>query len=372
MKIVIDGRMYYESGIGRYIRNLLHHLQIIDTKNDYSILLTKKSYDIVILKKNFKKVLADFGWYGVTEQIRLLGLLRSLKSDLVHFPHFNIPLLYKGKFVVTIHDLIHQHFSMERVTTHGSVIYKIKQAGYKIIFKNALFKSAKILVPSQFVKDQLIRDWQVNTEKIVITPEAVDDEILNLTQNPKRKNQNVLRKFNIKQPYIFYAGNAHPHKNIEGLIKAFLVLRKNQSLKLVLTGHDHYFWQKIKNEFQHKDIIYTGWVSDAQLVTLYKNAKCFVLPSFEEGFGLPILEAMACECPVVCSNIEALKEIGGSAAIYFNPYDRTDMISKTNRVLRSEKLRRDLKRLGSKRVKLFNWGRLAKKTQEVYEQCGQL
>ncbi len=370
MKIVIDGRMYGESGIGRYIRNLLHHLQIIDTKNDYSILLTKKNYNEISLRKNFKKILADFGWYSITEQIKLLGLLRSLKADLVHFPHFNTPFFYKGKYIVTIHDLIHQHFSMKRVTTHDPITYKIKQTGYKMIFKNAISSSINILVPSKFVKDLLIDEWQVDSKKITVTQEAVDDKITKLNQESRIKNQAVLKKYKINPPYIFYVGNAHPHKNIEGLIKAFLMLKKNYKyLQLVLSGHDHYFWQQIKKDHQYKDIIYTGWVSDGQLVALYKNAKCFVLPSFEEGFGLPILEAMACGCPVVSSNAGALTEVGGDAAIYFDPKDRIDMISKINRVLRSEKLRKDLIKKGSKRVKLFSWGRLAKKTQEVYEQC---
>ncbi|MBI2596964.1 glycosyltransferase family 4 protein [Candidatus Daviesbacteria bacterium] len=366
MNIVIDCRMYSESGIGRYIRNLVFQLQQLDQKNLYYLLYLNKEYKTLQHRSNFRKVLADFKWYGVAEQIKLLGLLRSLKPDLVHFPHFNTPFFYIGKYIVTIHDLIHQHFSMKRATTHGSVIYKIKQAGYKIIFKNALFKSAKILVPSQFVKDQLIGDWQVNTEKIIVTPEAVDSNIK--YQISKIKDEMVLKKFNIKKPYIFYVGNAHPHKNIEGLIRVFMVLReKYHRLQLVLSGHDHYFWEKIRKNNKHKDIIYTGKINDEELVVLYKNAKCFVMPSFEEGFGIPILEAMACGCCVVSSNKGALSEVGGDAVVYFDPYNAEDMIEKIESVLKSDKLRQGLIKLGYERVGGFSWEKLARQTLEVYE-----
>lgn len=370
LRIVIDGRMFGESGIGRYIRNLISELQILDKKNEYFILLLKDNYDTLAYHNNFHKVLADFRWYGVEEQIKLLGLLKSLEPSLVHFPHFNVPVFFRGKFVVTIHDLIHQHFSMKRVTAHGPIVYKLKQAGYKIIFKNALAKSLKILVPSYFVKDQLVKDWQVNAEKIVVTSEAIDDKIIQKTQMSKLKCQNLLKKLNIRQPYIFYVGNAHPHKNVEGLIRVFGELReKNQGLSLVLSGSDHYFWQRLKKENQSESIIYTGFVTDEELVALYKGAKVFVMPSFEEGFGIPILEAMACFCPVISSNVGSLREVGGDAAIYFGPFDREDMASKVSMVLKSDKIQQDLITKGRVRVKAFSWQKLAKETLEVYQKC---
>lgn len=369
-RIVIDGRMFNESGIGRYIRNLIGNLQILDKTNDYFILLFKSDYDRLDCSNNFHKIPADFSWYGIGEQIKLFGLLKLLKPDLVHFPHFNVPILYQGNFVVTIHDLIHQHFSMARATTHGQAIYQLKQAGYEIIFKNALEKSLKILVPSDFVKEQLIQDWKVIAEKIIVTPEAVDDKILNLNRKSKIKNQKILEKFVIKKPYVFYVGNAHPHKNVEGLIRAFKVLReKYPDLSLVLSGSDHYFWQRLKKENQSKGIIYTGFVTDEELVALYKNALCFVLPSFEEGFGIPVLEAMACSCPVISSNAGSLKEVGRDAAIYFDPGNIGEMGNKIDGILKSDELRKKLIAKGRMRVKAFSWKKLARKSWEVYRQC---
>lgn len=371
MRIVIDGRMYNESGIGRYIRNLIAQLQIIDQKNEYFILHLKKDYEDIVYSSNFHKVLADFRWYGIREQIVLPRLIKSLQPDLTHFPHFNVPVFYRNKFVVTIHDLIHQHFSMKRSTTHGSGIYKLKHLGYKKVFKKAIDKSEVILVPSFFVKNELIKDWKVDEGKIAVTYEAVDDSIFRIVQTVNQKEfTSILEKYRISTPYIFYVGNAHPHKNVEGLIKTFLRLKEDYpKLKLVLAGNDHYFWQRIIKEFQYEDIIYAGLVSDRELVALYKNASMFVMPSLEEGFGIPILEAFACGCPVVSSDAGSLSEVGGDAVLYFDPKNIKDMGNKINLVLRSEKVRKELIKKGLERCNEFSWRKLAEKTLEVYSQC---
>lgn len=378
MRIIIDARMYQQSGIGRYLRNLLINLQEIDHKNEYLILHLKEDYEDVQYQKNFHKVLADFKWYGLTEQRRLPKILHDLRPDLVHFPHFNVPSLFQGKFIVTIHDLIHQHFSMNRSSTLNPLIYFLKQAGYKKVFKFAIEKSLNILTPSNFVKDQLINEWNINSTKIEVTYEAVDDKILTIVNRMDMEDLGrIMQKFNIQPPFIFYVGNAHPHKNVEGLIKAFRSLSRFQRggnegrrLLLVLSGQDHYFWQRIRQEFQYKDIIYTGPLSEEELVALYKGAEIFIMPSFEEGFGLPILEAMACGTPVLASDIGVLREVGGKAAYYFNPESVEDMIGKIAKVVEYKKLREDLANKGYRRYKMFSWKKLAKKTLEVYRQCG--
>ncbi len=366
MKIAIDARLYNESGIGRYIRNLIDKLENLDLKNEYYILLLKDQYSRMNFNnKLFNRVLADFKWYGLNEQIKLPSILKSLKVDLVHFPHFNIPINYDGDFVVTIHDLILQHFRMDRATLHNPITYKIKQWGYEKVFSNGIAKSKRILVPSDYVKNLLISERNINPDKIVVTYEAVDDEILKIQGEPS----SIFKK-QISNPYIFYVGNAHPHKNVEGLIKAFVMLKKKYpDLSLVLSGYDHYFWKQIKKENNYPGVIYTGYVSDKELIFLYKNALCFVMPSFEEGFGIPLLEAMAFNCPVVSSYAGSLKEIGADAALFFNPHKIKDMAEKIEKVLSGGNVRKKLKDRGAKRFKMFSWQKLAKQTMEVYDQC---
>lgn len=371
MRIGIDARFYNESGVGRYIRNLLVHLQKIDSKNEYFIFLLEPDYATLKFHKNFHKALANFAWYGFAEQFKFPQLLNKYKLDLAHFPHFNVPIFYTGKFVVTIHDLIHQHHSMQRVTTLNPFTFKIKQIGYRKVFKNAITKSCKIVAPSNSVRKLLEEEWNVNSGKVVVTPEAVDNKLITAAETlTKIKSKEILNKFGVKAPYIFYIGNAHPHKNIEGLIKAFLKLRdRHTSLYLVLSGADHYFWQRVKDEFNFKDILYTGFVTDEELVALYKNAACFVMPSFEEGFGIPVLEAFSCGCPVISSNAGSLEEVGGNAALYFNPASPDDIVDKISQVLSSKALRKDLISKGQSRVKDFSWEKLTKQTLEVYEKC---
>lgn len=374
MRIVIDGRLWSESGLGRYIRNLVYELQKIDQVNDYFILLLKKDFYDVSYDKNFHKVLADFKWYGIKEQIKLPELLKSLKPDLVHFPHFNVPIFYRGKFVVTIHDLIHQHFKTRNTSTLNPFFHMLKKNGYRKVFSHAVKKSVKIITPSEFVKNQLINEWGIEEDKVAVTYEGVDEGVIRIVGEVVEKDfVKVSEKFGIKKPYLFYIGNAQPHKNLSRLISVFgKIKEKHPDLNLVLSGPKHIFWEKIKKESHSRGgILFTGFVSEEEMVILYKNAQSFVMPSLEEGFGIPILEAMACSCPVVSSSAASLPEVGGSAnaesVLYFDPKDENDMENKILQVLDDKKLRKELIKKGERRYKEFSWQKMAKQTLAIYK-----
>ncbi len=369
MRVGIDCRMINESGIGRYLRNLIKELVKKDSQNQYFLLLRKKDLKLNFAD-NFHKVEADYHWYGFKEQLKLPGLLNSLKLDLVHFPHFNVPMLYRGKFVVTIHDLLHQHFQMNRATTLDPLTYKIKTIAYNYVFKNALSVSERIITPTKFVKEQLMGEWDIESDKIVVTHEGVDDTIIAIARNMSTiKSKQLLQQLKIVQPYLFYVGNAHPHKQVDKLVAAFLELKKDYpELKLVLSGKRNYFWDQI--DISDEGVIFTDFITDEQLVALYKNAKCFVMPSLEEGFGIPILEAFACGVAVVSSNAGALKEVGQDACLFFDKNDTQDMVSKIRRLLEDSDLVAKLIKKGEQRYNQFSWQRMAEQTLEVYKQCG--
>lgn len=372
MKIAIDARLYNQSGIGRYLKNLIEQLQKIDKENNYFILLKKKEYDNLEFSKNFEKVLADIPWYGFAEQIKIPKILKSLDVDLVHFPHFNVPILYSGKFIVTIHDLIHQHFKMQRASALNPVFYRIKQSAYRLNFSKAVKRALKILTPSQYVKDDLLNNWKIDPKKVLVTHEAVEDRFFELSKKmTDGKCKEVLEKYNIKPPFLFYVGNAHPHKNVGRLIESFLMLNQDhQNLKLVLAGNDHYFWKNIRNKYEkEKNIIFTGFINDEELVAIYKKATLFVTASLAEGFGIPILEAMSVRTPVVSSNTTSLPEVGGSAAVYFDPHETGSCINAIKKVLNDKSLQDKLIEKGEKRVKDFSWKKMAEQTLEVYIQC---
>ncbi|OGE34501.1 hypothetical protein A3C32_04120 [Candidatus Daviesbacteria bacterium RIFCSPHIGHO2_02_FULL_41_14] len=365
MRIGIDARMYDESGIGRYLRNLISHLGKLDKHNSYFVLLQEKNIHIK-LPKNFSKIKANFGWYGLKEQWELPGILSKLNLDVVHYPHFNVPLLYSGKFVVTIHDLIHQHFTDQETSTKRELVQKIKKYGYKKVFNFAVNKSQKIITPTISIKNQLIKEWSINSEKIKATHEAVEDELIKLVA---KNNSAVL----VTGSYLFYVGNAHPHKNLEKLITVFRQLRlTHPELQLVLSGKENYFWRRVQKLVQDdaiQGVVFTGFITDEQMATLYKNALAFVFPSLEEGFGIPLLEAMAFGCPVVASNIPVIKEVGEDAVFYFDPKDEIEMRGKLLQVIENSRLRKVLTDRGLKHYKKFSWENLAQQTLEVYKQC---
>src|SRR3990167_2449525 len=209
------------TGLGKYTEKLILNLAKLDKKNEYSIFLRSENWNFFKLPENFKKILANIKWYSPEEQLKLSGIFSKERLDLVHVPHFNVPVLYKGKFVVTIHDLIHHQFSEQSTSTKNFLMFKIKRAAYKTIIYSAVRRAAKIIVPSNFVKKQVIGAFKINPDRIIVTYEAAEEEYFGQHQNSKLKTQNLLKMLKIKTPYIIYVGNAYPHKNLERLLDAF-------------------------------------------------------------------------------------------------------------------------------------------------------
>lgn len=368
MKIGIDARLINASGVGRYIKNLIENLERLDRFNEYYIFLLEGDCEKLQFKNNFKKILANFPWYTFEEQIKFPKLIKNTGLDLMHFPHFNVPIFYNDKFIVTIHDLVHQHFSQFSASTK-KVGYFMKKLGYKKAFSHAIKNSEKIITVSNFTRKCLMDEWKIDSDKIILTYEGVDKNLVEISKKIKQDEiKEVLEKFDLHPPLIFYIGNAHPHKNLKLLIESFLILRKKfLSLKLVLSGPNHKFWDDLRSKYEvEKSVLFTGFLSDTELVAVFKSSLIFVIPSLEEGFGLPLLEAFEFGVPVASSSAGALKEIGGDSAIYFNPLDIDECVSKISQVLSDNALREKLIFSGKKRVLNFSWDILARKTLNLY------
>jgi len=175
MRIVIDARLYglENAGLGRYTINLVNELQKLDKSNEYFILLRKKYFNQLNFNSNWKKVLVDINHYSLQEQVKLPKIIKDLRPDLVHFLHFNVPVFYKGKFIVTIHDLLmHKQRGLEATTLTPSR-YFLKRLGYKFVFGNAVKKAIKVIVPSQAVKDEICYYYKLNPEKVIVTYEGI-------------------------------------------------------------------------------------------------------------------------------------------------------------------------------------------------------
>ncbi len=372
MKIGIDARFFGPegTGIGRYLENLLKNLEEIDKENEYYIFLKDSNYPLYNPKnKNFQKFKADAHWYSVKEQIIMPAALKSKNLDLVHFPHFNIPLLYNGKFVVTIHDLTKTLFGDRAAVKKAAPILLTKQAVYSFTINQALRRAKKIIVPSNFVKKEICRVFNTDEAKIEVVAEAADDFKLRLEEVSEGKKKEILGKYAIKENFILFIGNSYPYKNLERLIEALVQIRKDTQLVCV-SKRDYWMERLIEKaeELNLKDrLVVTGFVPDEELVVLLQTAKLLTFPSLSEGFGLPGLEAMNLGCPVVAANASSLPEIYSDAAIYFDPNSAQDIAEKINKVLTDKKLSQQLREKGLEQVKKFSWRKTAQQTLNVYQ-----
>ena len=376
LRIGIDARFAGPegTGLGKYTEELILNLAKLDKKNEYSIFLRSKNWNFFKLPKNFKKVLADIKWYSTDEQLKLSGIFSKEKLDLLHIPHFNVPILYRGKFIATIHDLIHHQFSEQSASTKNFLMFKIKRTAYKIIIYSAVRRAAKIIVPSNFVKKQVISAFKINPEKIIVTYEAAEEEYFGQLKNSKLKTQNLLKMLKIKTPYIIYVGNAYPHKNLERLLDAFKILISHHSTliaNLVIVCPRDVFSERLNAEIAKRDlesqVVLCGYLEPKDLKLLFDYAEVYVFPSLSEGFGIPGLNAMAANIPVVCSNIPTLQEIYQDAALYFDPGNSGDFADKIRKILEDAKTRSLLVEKGEKLIRRYSWQKMARETLDVYE-----
>lgn len=373
-KILFDGRFLSLShaGLGRYSMELLRHLLPLDLAQKYVVIVLKGTQITGDLAQKMNErenpvevVEVDVGHYSIAEQVRLPSIINSLKVDLVHFPHFNHPLLYKGDFVVTIHDL-----TLSLYAERGG---KLKQSLYKKVIAHAARKAKKILTVSDFVKKELIREFDLLPQRVVTTYNGIDENFKKIT-NPRILTK--AEQYSLKNPYILSVGQWRTHKNLLRLIDAYAQIVKDKKftgrLDLVFVGRVDPKYpelrEKVKRLGLEDSVKFTGFVPDEDLPIIYNNAVLFVFPSLSEGFGLPGLEAQACAVPLASSDKTSLPEIFGDGAIYFNPMDTNDMAAKIKSILEDEKLRSNLLSAGLQNAKRFSWDQTARKTLEVYRE----
>lgn len=365
MKIGIDARLWNETGVGRYIRNLVWELEKVDAKNEY-VLFVKKGFkiqDLGFKNEKWNVIETSVHWHSVKEQLTFPNILYKENLDLMHFTYFSLPVFYTKPFVVTIHDLIINHFPTGKASTLPYPLYYMKRIGYDFVMDHAVKYSEKIIVPLNAVKDNVMQTFAVPEEKIAVTYEG----------NSKLKVSSSAKASEDKQNYFLYVGNAYPHKNLEKLIDAFVLFKKttHEEINLVLVGKDDYFYKRLHEKIEREkleNIIIKHNVSDEELFALYEKAVAFVSPSLMEGFGLPPLEAMSASCLALLSDIPSFREVCQDAAFYFDPSSKESLKQQLQFVynLGHQKKEEQIQK-GLKRVKEFSWRKMAEQTLEVYE-----
>lgn len=370
MRIGIDARMYgaeATTGIGAYIKNLTDQLFEIDRKNEYILLMLDPAYSkFQVPNDRVKKIKVKSGWYSWSEQFELPKVLLSQKLDLVHFPHFNIPIFYPKKFILTIHDITPKFYPGPNVK--NSVIRKW---GYKTVFRTGLKKAKKIISNSNYTKKNLIDFFKTPAQKIETIYLGVDQNF-KVTSDPESLKK-IKNKFQISKPFIFYVGVWRDHKNLPNLIKAFEITKSEYQLdyQLVLAGQPDPRYPEAKELIEKSnfksDIILPGFIANNDLPLVYSAASLFILPSFCEGFGLVALESLACGTPVIVSNSTSLPEILADSAIYFNPHNPQEIAKVANQILTDQILYQKLKTRGLEQVKKYSWRKCAQETLAIYQ-----
>lgn len=331
-KIGIDARLYFQTGVGVYLRNILHYLQLSPPKNTrfYIYILKQDASYITFNNKNFitRPVLAK--WHTLQEQVGFLNDIYGDKLDLMHFTYFSYPILYKEKFIATIHDLTPLKFKTGRASTKNRFIFELKHRAFEFVLSRQVANATKIITPTETVKKQLSKIYGSKVkDKTKAIYEGVDYELMET-----KPNMDLRHRF--PQRFFLYVGNFYPHKNVERLVDAFKKIQKD--VNLVLIGPNNYFSERLKYKI-HSEKITSVFLfhkaNTADLVYFYKNSLALINPSLSEGFGLPIIEATYFNLPIIASNLEVFHELLGNQFISIDPNSTSDIESKINYFLQN-------------------------------------
>ncbi|MBF8280968.1 MAG: glycosyl transferase family 1 [Candidatus Magasanikbacteria bacterium] len=373
MRLGLDARMYGPAGgIPRYIQQLIAELEILDTENEYVIFLRQENWhDWEPKNPRWRKVLANARWYTLKEQFIMPRLIRKAQIDLMHFPHWNIPFFWAGKFTAMIHDLILLHYPSQRATTLSPFFFKIKYWGFRRALKKALAKSCAIFTPSQFTKNDLLKNYLALTGAAP-TPETENRiQVTALAPSPLPPPKPIEVAPLELSPFILSVGNSYPHKNLEALFDAFLASTRLMAHVLVHAGNRDDFSVELQKKFSANSdrLIFIDNPDDSALSGLYANAQAFIIPSLYEGFGLPALEAMTKNLPVAAANAASLPEIVGDAALLFDPTSKNAVKNALEQIIFDQNLRTELIAKGKTRLVHFSWQNTAKNTLALWKNC---
>lgn len=367
MTIGIDGNeanVPQKVGVSVYTFKLLEHFQKAANPDLKFIVYLKKAPHVDLPDENdfftYKVVSGPFLWSQIFLPFALLkNRFSRNRIDVFFSPAHYAPRLSPCPVVVTVHDVAYLHFPNEFLKKD---LYQLKNWT-----EYSVRKAKKVIAVSKA------------TKKDVMTHYGIADRDIEVVYNGFEKNIELEQAIPpvppVKSPYVLYVGTIQPRKNINTLIRAFTLFNKSHpDYNLVITGKKGWLFDEIFKEardlYLNNKIVFTGFVSDEELVYLYRHAFCFVLPSLYEGFGIPLLESMSFGAPAISSYASSLPEVGGEAALYFDPNDVKDLAGRLEVLHSDKKLRRELINKGAERIKQFSWTTCAQNTLQVLQAVG--
>jgi glycosyltransferase involved in cell wall biosynthesis len=352
-RVLLDARKARDFGIGTYIRGLLGGLARQDRWDLTALVFSGEE---ALLPPGVAARVCAARHYSLGELVAVRRAISAAKPDLFHAPHYVVPFFPPRTTVVTIHDLMH--------LTRPEHATPAKRAYARWMMGRALRLAAKVIAGSEATKREILAFGPSRGLEVEVIPYGVRQEFFECEE--KRVSMRGLAEARspvlpFEAPYLLFLGNDKPHKNLDGLLAAFARLRASfPSLSLVLAG-------VAPGRIHAEGVQALGFVPEADVPPLLAGARALVLPSFAEGFGLPVLEAQAAGTPVACSDLPALREAAGDAAVFFDPADVGSILAGLEKILKDDELRKILRKSGRERAAQFTWARAAERTARIYD-----
>ncbi len=361
--IYIDCRQLGGSGIGTYIENLIRNYETLSPEISFEYLVGKDQAAFIESFSQTRIKIYNDPIYSIVEQFKWLSKINPF--GLLHIPHYNAPLFYPGKLIVTVHDVC--HLAMKQF--FPGMLKRIYSGPF---LKRILNKADQIITVSNFSKSELIKFFQIPAEKITVIYNGVGPIFRPI---PAEESLKTIRKYNLPDAYLLFVGNIKRHKNIVGLINSYdLAQQQNPDLPpLVLLGQYTDLKRDIPEVIElvqrllsKKKILFTGVLPTSDLPAIYTRASLFLFPSFYEGFGLTILEAMACGTPVITSNTSSIPEVVHDAAKLINPYDNEMISNAILELAEDTALQEDYRNKGFQLARQYSWKTSAEQHLRIY------
>lgn len=369
MKIAFDLRRIKNPGIGRYMKCLVEAVVMQAPEHEYLLVMPPDGEDLIAVQTaNVQKISPTLKYYSVREQIDLPRILRRHRIDLLHSPHFLLPLVRPCAAVATIHDVIYLACKQDLPSRAGRLYYRG-------MMKACVRLAERIISDSEFSKADIVRFLNADPAKIDVIYPGVSPEFKPITDSARLRP--VCAKWRIDGDYILYTGIYKLRKNHAGLLRAFRHFRANGGrAQLVIAGpmnEGEAELRRLATELGIGDsVVFTGFVSGSDLPALYSGARVYACPSLYEGFGFTVLEAMACGTPVVSSSATSLPEVAGEAAVYSDPRNPEEFGANLYSVFTDTVLRSALAEKGRENLLRFNWANTAAATLMVYQNALQV
>jgi len=343
-----------------YIRNLLNEFSKLAPDAEFIAYVSKEDAPSSVARRILTRKVSEnpYKRLGWDLPIRL----RQDRPDLLHV-QYTAPIGCSAPVVVSVHDVSFLEFP--------EYFTRYRRTQLRLTVKRTVERAAAVLTPSEFSRDAILQHYRIDPRKIVVAHNAVSSQFRPIERRLARAG--IEKKFGLRGPFVLTVGDLQPRKNHMGLLKAFEeAVRAHPQLthRLVFVGKETWYSKELHRAVAESSVServhFTGFIDDAEVVQFYGACELFVFPSFYEGFGLPILEAMACGRAVACSNTSAMPEVADAAAILFDPRSTREIARAIADVLLDPELRVRLERLSAQRASLFSWERAAQRTLEVY------